>query len=262
MNPALKLAIEEAPGDVMSPSSCNQYLSCSARYYYRKVRRLPDPKTGSLLIGSCVHEALGQSFAEKVETKRDLPLAGVMALYRNAWSAMAPDTEFREDEDPNEMKAEGEALATKYLEEAAPKIEPAAVEIPLSGRIGGTQVRAIIDLLDVDGRVIDIKTAARKPSEVSADYRFQVATYCQLTPGATGEARVDTLVKTKTPQLVQISIAIDAADLAQTERIYPRVQQSIRAGIFLPNRQSYLCSRRYCSFWRACQSDFGGRIPE
>ena len=26
------------------------------------------------------------------------------------------------------------------------------------------------------------------------------------------------------------------------------------------NRQSYLCSGRYCSFWRQCQRDFGGPI--
>jgi len=80
----------------------------------------------------------------------------------------------------------------------------------VSGSINGVGVRGYIDLLDSEGRVIDLKTAARSPSEISSDYRFQVATYRQLLGGiVTGEARVDTLVKTKTPKLVQLSCTID-----------------------------------------------------
>ena len=37
---------------------------------------------------------------------------------------------------------------------------------------------------------------------------------------------------------------------------------TIRAGVFNPNRSSYLCSRKYCSYWRACQREFGGKVPE
>ena len=55
-----------------------------------------------------------------------------------------------------------------------------------------------VDVLDEEGRVVDVKTAARKPSGISPDYAFQLATYRQLSPGASGEARLDTLVKTKT----------------------------------------------------------------
>ena len=90
-----------------------------------------------------------------------------------------------------------------------------------------------------------------------------MATYRQLCPeGATGEARVDTLVKTKTPQLIQLSCIIDQSDVEATERLYPLVQQAIRNRVFLPNRQSYMCSRRYCGAWRACQREFGGRVAE
>lgn len=265
----------DAPGDVLSPSSASTQLSCGAKWQFRYLERLPDPPTGALTMGSAVHAAINANFEQKLDTHEDLPAAGVQAVYLQAWDLLIKGempsryggkpslpTEFRDDEEPSELRTQGLALTLKYLDEACPEIHPAAVELPVAGTIGGARVRGYIDLLDTEGRVIDLKTAARKPSEISPDYRFQVATYCQLCPQATGEARVDTLVKTKTPQLVQLTCAIDQTDVDQTQKIYPLVQQSIRAGIFLPNRGSNLCSRKYCGFWRACEREFGGRVSE
>jgi hypothetical protein len=110
--------------------------------------------------------------------------------------------------------------------------------------------------------VVDVKTAARKPSGISPDYAFQLATYRQITPGATGEARLDTLVKTKTPQLVRQSYAVSQQDLRTTEVLYPLVRDGTASGLFFPNRQSLMCSRRNCAFWRQCQREFGGTVQE
>jgi hypothetical protein len=40
------------------------------------------------------------------------------------------------------------------------------------------------------------------------------------------------------------------------------VQDSIRDGVYLPRRNSPLCSRRYCRYWRECEREFGGRVDE
>ncbi len=69
-------------------------------------------------------------------------------------------------------------------------------------------------------------------------------------------------MKTKTPQLVQISCTINKADVASVEKLYPVVQRGIRGGFFAPNRSHYLCSRKYCGFWRRCQQEFGGEVSE
>jgi len=252
----------DAPGDILSPSSASQYLGCSAKYYYRKVVKIDDPPTGALTLGSAVHTAITENFAQKLETRRDLDAAGVTAIYNVAWGEKAKETEFRDDESPSELKAQGLSLTLKYLEEACPSIEPAAVEYHVSGRIGGVLVQGFIDLLDVTGRIIDLKTAARKPSEVSNDYAFQVATYRQLCPQASGQARIDTLTKTKVPALVKMDYSVAQSDIDATEKLYPLVQQSIRAGHFLPNRNSNFCSKRYCSFWRACTAEYGGTISD
>ena len=77
---------------------------------------------------------------------------------------------------------------------------------------------------------------------------------------ASGVARVDTLVKTKVPALVEQEISIDTADIASTEKLYPLVQKGIRGGFFQPNRSHFMCSKKYCAFWRACEREFGGRV--
>jgi hypothetical protein len=44
--------------------------------------------------------------------------------------------------------------------------------------------------------------------------------------------------------------------------LYPMVQESIRDGIYPPHRSSPLCSRKHCGYWRQCEREFGGRVPD
>jgi RecB family exonuclease len=104
----------------------------------------------------------------------------------------------RVHEDVEALKASGAQLAGKYLREAGPLVQPLAAEVPVSGEIAGVKVRGIIDILDAEGRIIDIKTASRKPSKVSGDHAFQLATYTVLLDhSVSGETRIDSLVSTK-----------------------------------------------------------------
>ncbi len=247
---------------VLSPTQVRTFLGCSARWWFRYGLSLPEPKNSALALGSAVHRALETNFREKVETKEDLDKLGVAAVFRAAWAEQEDQTEFRDDEDPQELAKVGEQLVVKYMEEAAPRIQPTAVELDVAGEIGGVSVRGKVDLVDVQGRIIDVKTAARKPSGVSPDYAFQLATYSRITPGASGAARLDTLVKTKTVQLVSQSFTVGDQDLRATEVLYPLVQKGIRKGFYVPNRHSLSCSRRNCAFWRHCEREFGGTVSE
>lgn len=245
--------------EVLSPSQVRCFMDCQVRWWFKYGLKLPDPQTGKMALGKAVHAALNENFAQKLETREDLPLTGVLALFREAWINEGEHTEFRDDENPSELSASGEALVTIYMDEAAPTIDPAAVEMRVSGEIGGTRVQGWIDLLDANGRIIDIKTAARKPSGIEPDHRFQLATYAQLAPGASGEVRLDTLVKTKTPKLVTESFTIGHPDIVATQRLYALAQQAMRSELYMPNRLSISCSRRNCGYWRRCECKLGVR---
>jgi hypothetical protein len=79
-------------------------------------------------------------------------------------------------------------------------------------------------------------------------------------PGASGETRIDTLVGTKEPQLVQIGHMPGEAGRRLVERVYPLVAEGIAGGLYLPNRNSNVCNRRYCAFADACEREFGGAV--
>jgi RecB family exonuclease len=250
------------PAEVLSPSQVRCFMDCQVRWWFKYGLKVPEPPNGNMALGKAVHTALGYNFEQKLDTREDLPPAGVLALFRDAWSSERDQTEFRDDEDPAELRACGEALVAKYIDEVAPAIDPAAVEIRVHGEIGGVPIQGWIDLLDVDGRIIDFKTAARKPSRIDPAYRFQIATYAALTPGASGQARLDTLVKTKTPSLVTQSFTVEQPDRTAIERLYPLTLRSMRGPVYMPNRLSVTCSRRHCPYWRNCEREWGGEVPE
>jgi CRISPR/Cas system-associated exonuclease Cas4 (RecB family) len=247
---------------MLSPSQVRSFMDCQARWWFKHGLRYPDPSTGKMALGRAVHAALGENFAQKIESCEDLPFAGVIALFRDAWAFEREQTEFRDDEDPAELAACGETLVAKYLDEVAPLIMPAAVELRVEGEIAGVRVQGWVDVLDIHGRIIDIKTSARRPGCIDQECRFQIATYVQLTPGASGEARIDTLVKTKTPGLVTQDFRVTEQDLFATRQLYRLAQQAMRSELYMPNRVSITCSRRNCSFWRHCEREWGGEVPE
>jgi len=246
-------------GAVLSPSQVRTFRDCGAKWYYKYALGLPDPPNGSLVRGRVVHQMAEAFFRAKLAGESP-DADDLQASFDEAWDRAVSEAAFGADEDVDLLKRQAAVLTRTYLDEVAPEIEPAALELPVQGVIGGVPVRGFVDLLDTSGRIIDLKTAARKPTSLSADYAFQVATYRHLCRAASGKARVDTLVATKTPQVVTQEYTVSAADVKMTEKLYPLVQEAMRDGIYLPNRSSNLCSYKHCAFAATCEAEFGGRV--
>jgi CRISPR/Cas system-associated exonuclease Cas4 (RecB family) len=253
-------AAKTDPAPMLSPSQVRCFFECQARWWFKYGLQLPERKNSSLALGLAVHQALEVNFREKLETQEDLETTGVVCVFREAWMEQVPQTVFTPEESQGDLRRLGEKLVAKYMDEVAPTVEPAAVELDVQGQIAGVSVRGRVDVLDVEGRLIDFKTASRRPSCVSPDYAFQLATYRQITPGASGEVRIDSLVKTQTVQIVQQAYTVEEPDIRATQVLYPMAQQAMGSGMYCPNRQSMLCSQKHCSFWKHCEEEFGGRV--
>ena len=184
----------------------------------------------------------------------------LQAYFEDAWDREASGAAFGADEDVGLLKRQAAMLTRKYLDEVAPKIEPAALELPVQGVIGRVPVRGFVDLLDTSGRVIDLKTAVRKLTGVNERLRIPGSYVRAALPGDQRKARVDTLVATNTPQVVTQGYTVSPADLRMTEKLCPLVQEAMLGGIYLPNRGGTYCSRKFCNFAGARESDFGGRV--
>lgn len=246
--------------ETMSPSQVSTFTECGAKYWFRYGLKLPDPKTSALTLGSAVDEAINANFELKIESGKDLPLEDVLLEFEAAWGQLEDETEFRQDEDPAAIAQTGRSLISVFMQEAAPGIQPAGVQVPVSGLIGGVQVNGVIDLIDSKARIRDVKTASKRSKSIAARDLFQLSTYALLAPHPTVDVTIDQLVKTKTPAYNPLSQRLTSQDLQLPKILYPLAQESIRSGYFLPNRNSPMCTRKQCGFWRACEREFGGTV--
>src|ERR1700674_6059279 len=86
--PDLRMSSTEA----LSPSQVRCFMDCQMRWWFKYALKCPDPLTGKMALGRAVHAALTQNFAQKVETQEDLPVIGVVALFRDAWGGEREQT--------------------------------------------------------------------------------------------------------------------------------------------------------------------------
>ena len=249
-------------GEVLSPSQVNMFLNCPAKWYFRYLIGLSEPATGSQALGTAFHATVAANFRQKISTHRDAPMDEMRARFYEEFALALSEAELRDDEAAAELADMGNAMLAVYMTEAAVSIQPAAVEMEVDGEIAGVKVRGFIDLLDTAGRIIDCKTAARRPADVSAEHAPQLTTYAMITSAASGACRLDTVTKTKTVQLVQQTFEPGPKQRKLAESLFPMVRDSIRDGVYLPRRNSALCSRRYCGYWRECEREFGGCVDD
>jgi RecB family exonuclease len=253
---------ESGLGAVLSPSQATQFLNCPAKWMFRYLLNLKEPGTAATALGTAFHQTIAYNYRQKTDTARDLPRAELLCSFREILGQQLEDAVLLDREQPLELLELGEIMLMKYLDEAAPLIQPAAVETKVKGVIGGVKVYGYVDLLDIEGRIIDSKSALKPFKGVSHDHRLQLTSYVMMTPAATGHCRLDTVTKGKTVSLIQKSLIITDADRKYAETVYPMVQDSINEGIFLPRRNGSLCSRRYCGFWRSCEKEFHGAVKD
>lgn len=255
--------LKPQPGEVFSPSQVGTFLACPAKWMFRYHLGLPDPPNGPRHIGACLHKASEFNFRHQLDRGAPPDLASVIGSYDLAWEDRAAEVEWRDKEDPSQERQLGRELVEVLHRGVWSSIEPAAVEVPVEGAIAGVPVRGFIDLLDVHGRVIDFKSASKSPSGIRPDYRLQATTYdLLLSPQSRGVAALYTITKTKTIKVVPQSFEIGPADVQYAEAIYPMVRDAISDGLFYPRRDSHLCSRSWCAYWRECEAEFGGEVAQ
>lgn len=253
---------ESGLGAVLSPTQATQFLNCPAKWMFRYLLNFKEPGTAATALGTAFHQTIAGNYRQKVETAKDLPREELLCVFRETLGLQLEDSVLLPGEHPMELLELGELMLTKYLNDAAPLIQPAAVETKVRGVIGNVKVYGYVDLLDIEGRIIDSKSALKPFKGVSHDHRLQLASYVMMTPAASGECRLDMVTKAKTVSLIQKSFVVTDADRKYAEIVYPMVQDSIREGIFLPRRNGSLCSRRYCGFWKNCEKEFHGAVKD
>jgi hypothetical protein len=135
--------------------------SSTARFRYGL--QLPEQKNYSLALGlAATRHSKSISGRNWKPMKVWRPSESSLSFGKPGWNRSpkpsSPRTRAKEI-----YAARAKRLVAKYMEQVAPKLEPTAVELDGHGSISGVAVRGRVDVLDVEDRVIDFKTASRRP---------------------------------------------------------------------------------------------------
>ena len=246
----------------LSVSQVQTYLFCPLKYRFHYIDKIPAPwRPAALAFGSSVHAAVEWFHRERLAGRA--PTAEKVAdIFAADWFAQNLEPVVFPAKESKEILAEkGRELVMLYAEQASgtvPLLTEDRFEIdlvdPETGEVLDVSLRGVIDLVDADGTLVELKTAARTFDTGSLERHLQLSTYALVRFLATGTVpplRIDALLKTKAPRLERLPASRTVEDLAWTARLIESVARSIRSGCFFPN-PSYRCSE--CEFFAHCQA--------
>jgi putative RecB family exonuclease len=231
------------------------YLRCPLRYRFTYVDRLaPDFVPAALAFGSGIHGAAA-FFYRGLAQGAAPSVAGVQGYFASLWNLETTERPIRFGE--KDSKESLLDLGTRMLAVLCAQHDPAttvlAVEHPfavplIDPETGGVLDRDLVGSLDrlerdPEGRlvVVDLKTAARKYSDLQVEASLQLSVYGYAT-AMSGLAeqedlrlRFDVLTKTKQPELHRYWTTRDRGATRRLYRLAAEVLQAIEAGVFHPN---------------------------
>ena len=247
---------------LLSVSRIKLFLRCPLAYQYRYLEQRPSPCNGNMLLGKAIHKALEVNFSQKIGTREDLPLRDVLEVCNKEFDSIrAQGVEFKDEEDPVEIKIKGLELLTLYLEKIAPKMNPAFVEqrfcFDLPDSPFGFQ--GYWDLVTKDTWIHDYKVVKRSYAADAAENDLQLIAYTLGYSKVTGKPPAgltfQCMVKTKEPKLQFITTQPHSEkQLARLTKLACKVGEAMQSGIFYPTEDPMACG--WCSYKDHCRESW------
>ena len=257
----------------VSFTQIDQYLRCPLKYKFTYVDRLePEFVPAALAFGSGIHGAAAFLFRGTAEGAPP-SLADVQAFFEAYWQLETGTRPIRfgeKDTKESLLDLAGRMLAVLYRNQE-PGTEILGVEQPFdvplidldTGEVLDRALVGTLDLIerDAEGRivVVDLKTSARKYTDLQVDASLQLSVYSYATAmnGLADQEdlrlRFDVLTKTKQPELCRYWTQRDRAANLRLFRLAAEVLHAIEAGVFHPN-PGWQCKdcpfRSRCWAWR------------
>lgn len=249
---------------VYHQSTLKTFLMCGLRYEFEYVQKMKRPSGSAATIGTCVDTAVSFNQAQKVTSGVDLPLSDVLDVLSQEFEARRTETAWTPEDDQGEAKDSAVAILKLHHEILAPKIRPATIQekFVLETDAGYT-LKGAIDIVEVNYRIRDTKTASRqKASSYIVERSFQPAMYDYavraLHPGVEPAGfifDIFTRPTVKCPaEYKPVEGKVTTLDHEWLFQSIGSVHKAIQAGVALPAPEgSWHCSEKWCPYWSLCK---------
>lgn len=242
------------PAPTISFTQLDQYLRCPLRYRLIYIDHLqPDFVPAARAFGSGIHVAAASFF--RAVAKGETPAVDALHdQFDSFWTLETEHQPLRYGE--KETKENLRDLATRMLavlhREFDPRTEVLAVEEPFrvplinqeTGEVLDRDITGVVDLIERDAEqnvvVVDLKTAARKFTDLQVEASLQLSVYSYamafnpVADRADVRLRFDVLTKTREPELHRYWTTRDRAANVRLYRMAAEVMRAIEAGAFHP----------------------------
>jgi putative RecB family exonuclease len=240
--------------ETISVSQITLYLTCSLKYQFQYIDRLPRlTKSANMVFGGAVHAALEWLFKERKRGRKP-PLDEVLRVFESDWYAQASSETIVGigDEPEEKLLLKGKELLALYYHEAS-AIEVRESELhfqlplvnPETGEVLTVPLRGVIDLVQADGTVTEFKNAKKGLAIETLPDNLQLTAYHYAYQTLFGTPPKDMtlvqFVRTKSPKIETHITGREPQDVARFFHIAQAVRRGIEASVFVPNRGCWMC---------------------
>lgn len=264
----------------LSPSKINDIMICTARYYYGRILRLPRRPTFITVYGSIIDKTVEQMLIDKMN-------GGVKVFHHYATHAktlmesMAEGIDMTDDERKDWWWRIHSVILNYYDNELA-TVRPVATQFVNEYQTDFFRVYQIFDLIADGPVVIDYKAPIKRFRPVkgvwqpkSFSHVIQLWCYHHGYCAAFGEypkgLELHYLLppekmsrSVKPAEIVKVPVCFSVVDDDVEFLVRDAYEKilNVEAGEYVPNRAktNFLCSRKWCDFWKRCEEEFGGTV--
>lgn len=245
-----------------SYSQLSTYLACPLRYRFQYVEMIPPAfTTSALAFGQCFHEAAA-AFHEQWLVGEDLTPDQMTDVFRQSWRSRAErEIRFCNGDTEDSLFEKALQMMTVFHERRQNDTEILGIEEFFEMEISPAvpPFQGYIDLIEQslagDITIVDLKSAARKPSKSQAESNLQLTAY-SIGAGALGfdpravGLRLDVLTKTKSPELVRYETGRTDADRTRFVKLVEHVWNAIEREVWFP-KEDWHCGQ--CAWADPCR---------
>lgn len=252
----------------LSFTQLNMFLRCPRQYEFRYIRGIKAPPSGAMVQSRVWHQTVERNYRQKIESDRDLALGEMQEFFAAQFDAALGSEEiaFEPDEKPGKLKDQGTAIVAAHHKTIAPAVHPLLVEERFTVDLGEDfpfDLVGVWDLVERDGTIVDNKAYGKAPRQEDLDKDLQFTAYALGYRTTHGRAepglRMDAIVKTLNPRVVQLHTRRTNDDCLWLLGLIEEVGKVIDSGIFYPNPNGWHCSPRFCGYWGLCMGSKNGR---
>lgn len=246
------------PRGYLSNSQLNCYLECPLKYCLIYIENRVIPINDYLFLGSVYHSAAEYYFNERIKghwPDQDICRDFLLSTFERQMQ----EEQVIWTRPVDKVRAAGLAFIGAFVETIGEKCRPMLVEKELQTVIPGSDVqfKGIIDLVEEDFSLVDLKTSNRKWNGTSGYrarqmffYKFLFEqSFCSSVSGL----RFEVLSAATPPGTVlhqRIPVEASKDDVQASLELALKVASDISAGLF-PAREA--CNLRYCEFRAECR---------